>query len=241
MFERIRKISFKNLYDAYDRVMRVLVVEDHADLARLISCSIKQMGHAVDMLDDGELANDVLKTENYDLLVLDLNLPGMDGLDILKQFRERGGISPVLILTARAEIYDRVKGLDLGADDYLTKPFEVVELEARVRALLRRHQTKRNPLIKAGALIFDTNLRTFLLDGYDLNLTPRERSVLEVLIRNNGNVVLKDQIFNKIFGFDDEADLSAIEIYISRLRKKIKDENVNIRTIRGLGYMLETI
>ncbi|WP_135078911.1 response regulator [Terasakiella sp. SH-1] len=219
--------------------MRILVVEDHADLARSISRSIKQMGHAVDMLDDGELANDVLKTEKYDLLVLDLNLPGMDGLDILKHFRERGGVSPVLILTARAEIEDRVSGLDLGADDYLTKPFEVVELEARVRALLRRHQSKRSTVIEAGPLIFDTNTRAFRAGGDELALTPRERGVLEVLIRTHGNVVPKDQIFEHIFGFDDEADLSAIEIYISRLRKKLKGHEVMIRTIRGIGYMLE--
>lgn len=219
--------------------MRILVIEDHADLASAITRSIKHMGHAVDVLDDGELANDVLKTENYDLLVLDLNLPGMDGLEVLTQFRERGGTSPVLILTARAEIEDRVNGLDLGADDYLTKPFEVTELEARVRALLRRHQSKRNTLIKAGVLVFDTNTRAFIADGYDLSVTPRERGVLEVLIRNNGNVVPKDKIFEHIFGFDDEADLSAIEIYISRLRKKLKKHKVRIRTIRGIGYMLE--
>jgi len=219
--------------------MRILVVEDHADLARAISRSIKQMGHSVDVLDDGDLANDILKTQRYDLLVLDLNLPGMDGLKVLKHFRARGGTAPVLILTARAEIEDRVHGLDLGADDYLTKPFEVAELDARIRALLRRHQAKRSPLIKAGVLVFDTNTRTFIADGYDLSITPRERGVLEVLIRNNGNVVPKDQIFEHIFGFDDEADLSAIEIYISRLRKKLKEHNVGIRTIRGIGYMLE--
>ncbi len=239
MHKGLSKIGSQSDDVAYTHDMRILVVEDHADLASAISRSIKQMGHAVDVLDDGELANDVLKTENYDLLVLDLNLPGMDGLDILKYFRERGGTSPVLILTARAEIEDRVSGLDLGADDYLTKPFEVAELEARVRALLRRHQTKRNTLIKAGVLVFDTNTRTFIADGYDLSLTPRERGVLEVLIRNNGNVVPKDKIFEHIFGFDDEADLSAIEIYISRLRKKLKKHDVGIRTIRGIGYMLE--
>jgi DNA-binding response OmpR family regulator len=239
MFERESKISFKNGNLPYYLAMRILVVEDHADLASAISRSIKQMGHAVDVLDDGGLANDVLKTENYDLLVLDLNLPGMDGLDILKHFRERGGSSPVLILTARAEIEDRVSGLDLGADDYLTKPFEVSELEARIRALLRRHQAKRSTLIKAGVLVFDTNSRLFIADGYDLSLTPRERAVLEVLIRNHRSVVPKDKIFEHIFGFDDEADLSAIEIYISRLRKKLKAYDVGIRTIRGIGYMLE--
>ncbi len=240
MSDGSEKIDSKNASDPYDQAMRILVVEDHADLARSIMRSIKQMGHAVDVLDDGELANDVLKTEKYDLLVLDLNLPSMDGLEVLKCFRERGGVTPVLILTARAEIEDRVQGLDLGADDYLTKPFEIAELEARVRALLRRHQTKRSPLIKAGTLVFDTNTRTFLINGYDFSLTPRERGVLEVLIRNHGNVVPKDQIFEHIFNFDDEADLSAIEIYISRLRKKFKDEEVTIRTIRGLGYMLES-
>ncbi len=219
--------------------MRILLIEDNAALARSVSRSLEQMGHNVDVIDNGELANNVLRTETYDLLVLDLNLPGLDGLDVLREFRRRGGATPVLILTARVELDDRVIGLDLGADDYLTKPFEVAEFEARVRALLRRREEKRNPVISVGLLSFDTNTRVVTIDGVDQDLTPRERGVLEVLVRNAGRVVPKDQIFDKIFGFGHEPDISAIEIYVSRLRKKFRDHEVTIRTVRGLGYMLD--
>lgn len=219
--------------------MRILVVEDNAALSRSIERSLTEMSNAVDVIDNGVLANEVLKTESYDLIVLDLTLPRMDGLEVLKELRNRGGATPVLILSARADLDDRVKGLDLGADDYLTKPFEVAELEARVRALLRRREDSRNPLISMGCLTFDTVTRVVKLNDNELPLTPRERGVLEVLIRNSGRVVSKDQIFEKIFNFDDEADVSAIEIYVSRLRKKLKNCDVPIRTVRGLGYILE--
>lgn len=215
------------------------MVEDHPELGSAIDRAIKQMGHAVDLIADGLQATQILQSESYDLLVLDLNLPSVDGLQILKGFREHGGVSPVLILTARAEVADRVMGLDHGADDYLTKPFELVELEARVRALLRRHQSKRNLTIELGELMFDTNMRAFTLKGDTLQLTPRERSVLEVLISNSAQVVPKEVIFEKIFGIDDDVNMSAIEIYISRVRKKITSANVKIHTVRGLGYMLD--
>ncbi|NQZ29854.1 MAG: response regulator [Oceanospirillaceae bacterium] len=218
--------------------MRILVVEDHPELGSAINRAIKQMGHAVDLITDGLQAKQILQSESYDLLVLDLNLPSVDGLQVLKGFRESGGVSPVLVLTARAEVEDRVMGLDHGADDYLTKPFELVELEARIRALLRRHQSKRNLTIELGELMFDTNMRAFTLKGEVLQLTPRERSVLEVLISNSAQVVPKEVIFEKIFGIDDDVNMSAIEIYISRVRKKISGADVKIHTVRGLGYML---
>lgn len=220
--------------------MRILVVEDNEALARSIERSLTEMSNAVDIIDNGALANEVLKTETYDLVVLDLTLPRLDGLEVLRKFRNRGGATPVLILSARADLDDRVKGLDLGADDYLTKPFEVAELEARVRALLRRREDSRNPIIELGCLAFDTVSRVVTMKNKELPLTPRERGVLEVLIRNAGRVVSKDQIFEKIFNFDDEADVSAIEIYVSRLRKKLKNCDVPIRTVRGLGYIIET-
>lgn len=214
------------------------MVEDHPELGSAINRAIKQMGHAVDLITDGLQAKQILQSESYDLLVLDLNLPSVDGLQVLKGFRESGGVSPVLVLTARAEVEDRVMGLDHGADDYLTKPFELVELEARIRALLRRHQSKRNLTIELGELMFDTNMRAFTLKGEVLQLTPRERSVLEVLISNSAQVVPKEVIFEKIFGIDDDVNMSAIEIYISRVRKKISGADVKIHTVRGLGYML---
>jgi len=231
----------KGQFYQYDLAMRILVVEDHPELGRSIARAIKQMGHAVDLLADGLQAKQILRSEAYDLLVLDLNLPSLDGLQILKAFRESGGESPVLILTARAEVEDRVAGLDHGADDYLTKPFDLLEFEARIRALLRRHQTKRNLTIELGELTFDTNMRAFTLKGENLQLTPRERSVLEVLIINSSQVVPKEVIFEKIFGIDDEVNQSAIEIYISRVRKKILAGNIKIHTVRGLGYMLEVV
>lgn len=221
--------------------MRILLVEDNKSLSKTISQSMSNMDHAIDVIDDGVLAEQVLATQDYDLIILDLTLPGMDGLDVLKSLRNRQKSTPVLILTARAGLDDRVAGLDLGADDYLTKPFELQELEARVRALLRRREDTRSPVLVRGPLSFNTVNRSVTVDGEQLDLTPRERGVLEKLLKHYGNVVSKDQISEHLFSFDDGANLSAIELYIHRLRKKIADPRINIRTIRGLGYLLECL
>ena len=220
--------------------MRLLLVEDNDTLADAVSRSLASHDYAVDVLSEGDHADEVLATQTYDLVILDLNLPGMDGLEVLRNLRRRGSDSPVLILTARSDVDARVTGLDLGADDYLTKPFALEELEARVRAMLRRRSGEaKSAVITQGVLSFDTQSRTCRLDDRTVDLTPRERSLLEVLLRRCGKVVSKDHIAESIFSFDDEASLSAIEIYVHRLRKKLAHPRVAIRTVRGLGYLLE--
>lgn len=218
--------------------MRVLVVEDNLDLAASIVTSIEQMQHAVDSIDDGLRAEHMLRSEPYDLVVLDLNLPGQDGLQVLKNIRQHGIELPVLILTARADTDSRVKGLDLGADDYLTKPFHLAELDARVRALLRRHMSTSSPIIRLGELSFDTNSKQAWYKDDELDLTKRERGVLEILIANRNKVLSKRQIVDHLFSFHQDVSESAVEIYVHRLRKKLTVPGISIKTIRGLGYSL---
>ena len=219
--------------------MRVLVVEDNLALADGISHALTQLGLAVDVLEDGEEADDVLKSQAYDVIVLDLNLPGRDGLEILKNLRNRGSNAQVLILTASSQIEDRVTGLDLGADDYLTKPFELVELEARIRALLRRISGNRSPAIELGNLSFDSVARTVSLNGAPLDLPKREYCLLEIFITRIGQVLSKEQIADGLANFDDDITPNAVEIYISRLRKKLGASQLTIKTVRGLGYIME--
>ena len=221
--------------------MRLLLVEDNDTLADAVSRSLAKQDHAVDVLKEGDYADQVLATQTYDLVILDLTLPNLDGLEVLRNLRRRGSDCPVLILTARTEVKERVTGLDLGADDYLTKPFALEELEARVRAMLRRRGGKaKSAVLTHGVLSFDTQSRTCRMEGRNIDLTPRERSLLEVLLHRCGKVVSKEQIAESIFSFDDEASLSSIEIYVHRLRKKLAHPGVNIRTVRGLGYLLDS-
>lgn len=221
------------------QTMRVLVVEDHAALADGIAGSLRQSGYAVDVIADGEEADDVLRTQEYGLVVLDLNLPKLDGLEILKRLRHRGAESAVLILTARGDIEDRVKGLDLGADDYLAKPFELVELEARVRALMRRNAGTHNTQLKCGKLSFDTVARRVTIDGADVDIPKRELNILEILLMRVGHVLSKEQIVDQLAGFEDDISANAVELYISRLRKRVEAADVKIQTVRGLGYLLK--
>ena len=218
--------------------MRTLIIEDNIEIAECIQESLLDMGIASDHFTEGVRVKDAFRAAEYDLLILDLNLPDTDGLKILQSFRKWNRETPVLIVSARIRIEDRVRGLDLGADDYLVKPFDLVELEARVRALLRRNLESRSPLISFGSIEFDQSSREFSIAGKPLDLSPRERSVLEILIRKNGSVMSKERIAHHIFNFDDDAGLSSIELYIHRLRKKISDSSVNIITKRGLGYAL---
>lgn len=219
--------------------MRVLLVEDNLQLADLVSKALSQSRFVVDCMHDGAAANHVLQTEDYDTVVLDLSLPRMDGWEVLKRLRSRGNRVPVLILTAHGGVEDRVRGLDLGADDYLAKPFELKELEARIRALIRRAVGQDRPEVRFGSLVFDSNSRSFALGGASLSLTPREHAVLEQLILRAGKSVRKDVLFEKVFGLDQSAAPDAIEIYIHRLRKKLEGSDVAIVTMRGLGYLLE--
>lgn len=222
--------------------MRILLVEDHTELSRWLTRALEESRLAVECAHNGDEADSLLLTQDYALIILDLTLPRMDGLEVLRRLRARGGRTPVLILTARGGLHDRVNGLNLGADDYLAKPFELVELEARVKALLRRAQGNDAVTIHCGALVFDTVSRMFSYDGALLALTPREHGVLEALISRAGRTVPKEKLFQEVFSLDDDASIDAIEIYIHRLRRKlhaVERGRVSITTLRGLGYLLQ--
>ena len=219
--------------------MRLLLVEDHTELAEWVSKALSQAGYAVDVMSRGDHADHALLTQPYDLVVLDLSLPGMDGLEVLRRMRGRSATAhtPALILTARGATEDRVKGLNLGADDYLPKPFELAELEARIKALLRRagHML---PTVRIGQLEFDTTTRLASVAGRALALTPRELAVLEALLSRQGRPVAREALFEKVFNFDEDARVEAIEIYVHRLRKKLEGSGAVVTTLRGLGYLI---
>ena len=219
--------------------MKVLVIEDDATLGRALQEFLTDHDYATDWLADGERALGALKNYAYDLIVLDLNLPGIDGLEVLRRLRAEGCLVPVLILTARDELADRVAGLDAGADDYLTKPFELAELAARVRALARRHQGNAQSLIEFGSLTFDGVHRELRAAGQRLALSVRELSVLEMLLLRSEKVVTKQQIVQKLSAIDSDFSENAVEVYIYRLRKRLEGVGVVIQTVRGFGYSLE--
>lgn len=224
--------------------MRLLVVEDDKMLASGLIQSLTQAGYAVDHADNGEMANALLQQAPYDLLVLDLGIPKLDGFEVLKRLRNRGDKVAVMILTAQDAIESRVKGLDLGADDYLIKPFNLTELEARVRALIRRGKLGSNTALICGALNFNaSDKNAFYMDEHHqqqvINLSAREFALLETLMHKQNKVVSKEQLLESLCNWDNELGDNAIEVYIHRLRKKIAAANVQIRTIRGLGYLLE--
>lgn len=221
--------------------MRILLVEDHLELSRWLSKALQDARLSVECARNGSDADALLHTQEYALVILDLTLPKMDGLEVLRRLRLRGSKIPVLILTARGGLEDRVQGLNLGADDYLAKPFELAELEARVKALLRRSQGLDAVVHRCAALQFDTVTRMFTYGGAALALTPREHAVLEALLSRAGRAVPKEKLFDEVFKLDDDANLDAIEIYIHRLRKKLDTpvpDGVAITTLRGIGYML---
>ncbi len=220
--------------------MRILIAEDDEVLADGLSRSMRQSGYAVDRVGTGLEADSILRGgQPYDLIILDLGLPQMDGFAVLRNLRERNLQTPVIILTARDSVGDRVKGLDLGADDYLVKPFSLQELEARVRALLRRGQCGANPVLCCGSLSFDSVGRRAAIDDQPLELTSRELSLLEALMLRIGKVVSKEQLLERLYSYSEEASNNAIEVYIHRLRKKTAAAGVSIRTIRGLGYIID--
>ena len=218
--------------------MRLLLVEDHPELSHWLQKALTGAGFAVDVAPDGVAADHLLLNERYALAVLDVALPRLNGLDLLARLRKRGQDLPVLLLTARTDVADRVKGLNLGADDYLTKPFELDELEARIRALLRRSVGAPQPALQYGALTYHDE-GYFLLEGKPLALTPRELAVLTALMHRRGRPVAKQQLFEQVFTLSDEANPESIELYVHRLRKKLQGSDVAIVTLRGLGYSLE--
>lgn len=220
--------------------MRLLLVEDHPPLADSIARALKAAGLTVDVLDDGVLADLALASEDYAMAVLDVGLPRLDGFEVLSRLRERGKTLPVLMLTARSDVKDRVHGLNLGADDYLAKPFELSELEARVKALLRRTVLGGERRQRCGTLLYDLDTARFSLSDQPLTLTSREHAVLQALIARPGRVMSKDQLAAQVFGLDQEASVESIEIYVHRLRKKLEGHAVAIVTFRGLGYLLES-
>jgi two-component system response regulator TctD len=219
--------------------VRILLVEDHPQLAESVAQALKGAGWTVDVLHDGVAADLALASEDYALAILDIGLPRLDGFQVLARLRERGKTLPVLMLTARGEVKDRVHGLNLGADDYLAKPFELSELEARVKALLRRSLLGGERQQRCGDLVYDLDTRRFLLKDEILSLTSREQAVLAALITRPGRVMSKEQLASQVFGLDEEASPDAIEIYVHRLRRKLEGSRVRIVTFRGLGYLLE--
>jgi len=221
--------------------MRILLAEDDSVLADGLTRSLRQSGYAIDCVKNGQDADTALSTQEFDLLILDLGLPKLSGLDVLRRLRARGSLLPVLILTAADAIEERVKGLDLGADDYMAKPFALQELEARVRALTRRGLGSATSVIRHGPLTFDANGRVAYLNDQMVELSARELSLLEVLLQRAGRLVSKDQLVEHLCEWGEEVSNNAIEVYIHRLRKKIEQGPVRIATVRGLGYCLEKI
>lgn len=222
--------------------MRILLVEDNRSLANWTAKALRHSGMVVDCVDDGMAADQLLcASESYDVVLLDLTLPRMDGLGVLRKLRARGSKLPVLILTVKSHIEDRVQGLDAGADDYLPKPYALSELEARIRALGRRAQGATRNEATVGLLSYDAVGRQFRVSSVPLELTRRERAVLELLISRAGVPVSKQVLSDRIVDLDGSVSIEAIEVYIHRLRKKLEGSGAGIRTLRGLGYMLEAV
>lgn len=221
--------------------MRVLVVEDTPDIAEAIVMRLEKIGHAVDCESHGTTAAELLAVQAYDLVILDLNLPGQDGISVLKDMRARRIKTPVLVVTARSAVDERIGALDLGADDYLVKPFDYGELEARARALLRRSAGHSDNVLTVGPLAIDRAGRMALLNGQPLNLTRRELTVLEILAVRPDRIVPKEELVEQLFNFDQDASPNAVEQFVARLRKKLADAPIVIRTLRGLGYQLAAL
>ncbi len=219
--------------------MRILIVEDDRALASGLKRSLSSLGYAVDHEADAADAVGLATREAYNLVVLDLGLPNGSGYDVLRALRRAGLKTPVMILTARDHVSEKVKALDLGADDYVNKPFALAEFEARVRALVRRGFGVSDTTLEFGALQFDTAQQVACLEGKPLDLRRRELAVLHLLLLQAGKLVPKARLISEVFGLDDAVAPNALELYIARLRKKLGEAGVRIRTVRGLGYMLE--
>jgi DNA-binding response OmpR family regulator len=217
--------------------MRVLLAEDDELLGDGVRAGLQQAGYAVDWVTDGADAADALDTHDYDAVVLDLGLPIVGGLEFLERMRKSGSTVPVLILTARDTVADRVKGLDTGADDYLVKPFDLDELLARLRALVRRSGGRAEPLIRHGGIVLNPGAHTVLKGEENVELSPREFVILQELLEHTGKVLSREGLEQKLYGWDDEIASNAVEVHIHHLRRKLGADL--IRTIRGVGYTIE--
>lgn len=222
-------------------VLRILLVEDNKALSEGLFAILRGAGYAVDVVGDGASANAAAAAETFDLVILDLNLPEMDGLDVLRAMRARQNKAAVLILTARGTQEEKVRGLDLGADDYMIKPFDISEFEARVRVLLRRQAGLRASLVTYGNVALDLNSRTFSANGVPIDIPARELGLLETLFMRAGRVVAKEAIIQSLAAFDDDLSANAIEQYVSRLRKRLAPHGLTVRTARGIGYYLDKL
>jgi two-component system OmpR family response regulator/two-component system response regulator QseB len=216
--------------------MRILLVEDDPELGDGLTVGLRQAGFAVDWLRDGNSADQALQSESFDLVVLDLGLPRLSGMDVLSRARARGLTVPILILTARDATGDKVSGLDAGADDYLVKPIDLDELSARIRALTRRSAGRAAPLLTHGELAVDLAAHRVTLAGQEIELSSREYSLLQMLLENAGRVLTRTQLEQSVYGWRDEPDSNALEVHIHHLRKKLGGDL--IRTLRGVGYTI---
>ena len=217
--------------------MRLLLVEDDELLGDAVKTGLTQFGYIVDWLKDGDSARAALKSESFELIILDLGLPKLSGLALLQHARQDGNTTPVIILTARESVEDRVKGLDSGADDYLVKPFDLNELSARIRALVRRSQGRADSVLQYRNITLDPAAHSVLVDDILINVPRREFALLQKLLENSGQVLSREQLMQSIYGWEEDVDSTALEGHIHNLRKQL---NANfIRTIRGVGYMAE--
>ena len=219
--------------------MRIAVVEDNESVAKGIAYVLRDAGHAVDLLHNGAEADDHLRDDGAELVILDVNLPGMSGIEVLQHMRRRGDERPVLVLTAQGSTQERITGLDAGADDYLIKPFEMAELEARIRALARRRNIPVVKPIDVGPLQFDLHSRQVSGPDGVLDLSRRELSVFEAMTLSNGRTVSKSQLLDAIYGVGTDVEEQVVEVYVSRLRKRLKPHGIEIKMQRGLGYNLQ--
>jgi DNA-binding response OmpR family regulator len=220
--------------------MRILVIEDEKDVANFVKKAMQEESHAVDIAHDGQTGEDLALSEPYDLIILDIMLPKKDGISLLRELRKAEVNTPVLLLTARGEVSDRVAGLDAGADDYLSKPFAVAELRARIRALLRRHSATKTPLLQCGNLILDPVKHEVRVNEELIEITSREYAILEYLMRNKDHLVTKGMIAEHVWDFHFSSDFNLIEVYIRRLRQKIEENSEYrlIQTVRNGGYII---
>jgi len=219
--------------------LRILLVEDTLDVGEAIVAKLARIGHAVDWERNGDSAMVTIESgEEYDLAILDVMLPGQDGFTLLRRMRERGMTTPVLVLTARSRVEDRVGALDIGADDYLVKPFDFRELEARVRALMRRGGGEATNVLRYGDISIDRMTRLVRVGDREVHLKRREMTLLEILASRPGRVFGKDELLDRMFGFDEAPGANAVELYVARLRQKIDGARARIVTVRGIGYKM---